>query len=94
MSKKTTETAAPENTAPVTAAAETAEPNAQGWPEVYVDPGTGKDKGTLYVCINGRGYYVPRGKRTRVPPEVYEVLQHRTEVLDAGDAYRDSRAQD
>ncbi len=66
----------------------TADPKAD-WVSVYVEPGTGKDKGTLYVGVNGRGYYVPRGKATLVPPEVAEVLRHRGEALDAQDAFAD-----
>lgn len=62
----------------------------EGWVSVFVEPGTGKDKGTLYVCVNGKGYYVPRGKAALVPPEIAEVLRHRTDMMDAGDSFRDN----
>ena len=60
------------------------------WVSVFVAPGMGKDKGTIFVGINGKGYYVPRGKAVMVPLEVAEVLRNRDEMLDKAEAYQDS----
>lgn len=63
------------------------------WVKVYVDPGSGKDKGTIFVGVNGRGYYVPRGKSVEVPPEVAEVLQNRESMLEYAEQYSESVSQ-
>ena len=62
------------------------------WETVYVAPGSGKDKGTIFVGVNGKGYYVPRGKSVSVPPEVAEVLRNREKQLEQAEAYSDSVA--
>lgn len=62
----------------------------ENWVSVFVAPGMGKDKGTIFVGVNGKGYYVPRGKSVMVPPEVAEVLKNRDEMLDQAEAYQDS----
>ncbi len=64
-----------------------------GWVTVYVDPGIGKDKGTIFVGVNGKGYYVPRGKAVEVPPEVAEVLKNREAMLEQAEAYSESVSQ-
>ena len=63
------------------------------WVTVYVDPGSGKDKGTIFVGVNGRGYYVPRGKSVAVPPEVAEVLKNRETMLEHAEQYSESVSQ-
>lgn len=63
------------------------------WVTVYVDPGSGKDKGTIFVGVNGRGYYVPRGKSVSVPPEVAEVLKNREAMLEYAEQYSESVSQ-
>lgn len=62
----------------------------EDWETVYVAPGTGKDKGTIFVGVNGKGYYVPRGKSVQVPPEVAEVLRNREKQLAQAEEYSDS----
>ena len=63
------------------------------WETVYVAPGSGKDKGTIFVGVNGRGYYVPRGKSVSVPPEVAEVLKNREAMLEYAEQYSESVSQ-
>lgn len=65
----------------------------QGWVTVYVDPGSGKNKGTIFVGVNGKGYYVPRGKSVEVPPEVAEVLRNREAMLEHAEQYSESVSQ-
>ncbi len=60
------------------------------WETVFVAPGSGKDRGTIFVGVNGKGYYVPRGKSVAVPPEVAEVLRNREAQLEQAEAYSDS----
>ena len=35
-----------------------------------------KDKGDLFVSVNGVNYKIRRGVEVEVPPEVAEVLEH------------------
>lgn len=62
----------------------------EDWVSVFVAPGTGKDKGTIFVGVNGKGYYVPRGKSVMVPPEVAEVLKNREAMLEIAEEYESS----
>ena len=34
----------------------------------------GTEQQSVFVCVNGRTFQVPRGKRTQVPLPVYECL--------------------
>ena len=80
------------NTEAIQKASEQAQNPDADWETVYVAPGNGKDKGTIFVGVNGKGYYVPRGKAVEVPPEVAEVLRNREKQLEQAEAYSDSVA--
>ncbi len=37
---------------------------------------------TVYIGINGKGYLIPRGKKTMVPPEVKEEYERKLVALE------------
>lgn len=80
------------NTETIKEASEQVQNPKADWETVYVAPGSGKDKGTIFVGVNGKGYYVPRGKAVEVPPEVAEVLRNREKQLEQAEEYSDSVA--
>ena len=53
---------------------------------VYIPKMPGEDA-TVYVGVNGKGYLIPRGKRTEVPVEVAEVLAMSEHAADRADEY-------
>lgn len=89
VTEKKLETVQTEEQMGTTQGNETAIDN-EKWETVYVAPGTGKDKSTIFVGVNGKGYYVPRGKSVQVPPEVAEVLRNREKQLAQAEEYSDS----
>ena len=38
--------------------------------EIFVPKASEKGNNTLFIGINGKGYTLPRGKKSEVPPEV------------------------
>ena len=56
--------------------------------EVYLPkvPGEASEK---YVGINGRGWQIPRGKKTKVPLAVAEILYTAQEAEDAAERFSD-----
>ena len=44
----------------------------------------------LYVGVNDRSWVIPRGKKTRVPKCVAEVIQHSEEEAVRAEEYRQS----
>ena len=50
-----------------------------GWPTIEIDEPEG---GVNYevVCVNGKEHQIMCGVPVRIPPEVYEVLQHAVET--------------
>lgn len=54
-----------------------AEPAYNPWNDrvpVFLAKATDGDQQFVFVCVNDKGFQVPRGKRTLVPRPVYEVL--------------------
>ena len=44
-------------------------------------PLTKQEKDDVYVAVNGKSYLIKRGVYVEVPVSVYEVLQHKEEML-------------
>ena len=62
--------------------------NATGVKKVKVRlPLTRKEKGDVYVAVNGKSYLIKRGEDVEVPEYVAEVLRHKEEMLDLAMAY-------
>ncbi len=47
---------------------------------------SGSDETTQFVCVNGRSYQVPKGKRVNVPLPVYEALREAQRAKAAAEA--------
>ena len=43
----------------------------------------GTEQQSVFVCVNGRTFQVPRGKAVEVPAPVYEVLENARRQLEA-----------
>lgn len=42
--------------------------------EVYIPKGNAQDEPNLFVSVNGKNYLLPKGKTSKVPPDVaYEI---------------------
>ena len=42
--------------------------------EVFIPKGNAQDEPNLYVSVNGKNYLLPKGKTSKVPPDVaYEI---------------------
>lgn len=46
---------------------------------------------TVYVGVNGRGYYVKRGQTVNIPKPVYEVLINSMRAEEEAESYERSR---
>ena len=49
-----------------------------------------KEKGDVWVAVNGTPYLIKRGEYVEVPASVAEVLQHKEEMLALAEEYEDS----
>lgn len=80
MAAKVSEKAISEKTSPVNSAEEMV--------EVYLPkvPGEANEK---YVGLNGKAWQIPRGKKTKVPMAVAEILQLAQEAEDAAEKFSD-----
>ena len=65
-------------------------PNADGRVEIAVPRGGEREDPNLFVGINGRNYLLPKGKTSRVPPEVAEEIRRAERAREALDATMDS----
>lgn len=53
---------------------------------VTLQKDSGNDETTQFVCVNGRSYQVPIGKRVNVPLPVYEALREAQRAKAAAEA--------
>ena len=60
--------------------------------ELFKD--TGKYKDDVFVCVNGIGYQIQRGKRVDVPEAVAEVLENQIKQDRYAAAYSEQLEQD
>ena len=52
----------------------------------------GTEQQSVFVCVNGRTFQVPRGKAVEVPEPVYEVLENARQQLEAARKIEDELA--
>ena len=52
----------------------------------------GTEQQSVFVCVNGRTFQVPRGKVVEVPEPVYEVLENARRQLEAARKLEDELA--
>lgn len=53
--------------------------------KVFVPKGYANEEPNLFVGINGKGYLLPRGKYSEVPPEVAHEIERSLAAQDAAD---------
>lgn len=51
--------------------------------EVFIPRGTANDEPNLFVGVNGKGYLLPRGKKSMVPPEVKAEIDRSIKAQEA-----------
>ena len=57
--------------------------------EVHIPRGTANDEPNLFVCVNGKAYLLPKGKTSKVPPEVAEEIARAKKAQEALDDRKD-----
>ncbi len=62
--------------------------------EIFVPKASEKGNNTLFIGINGKGYTLPRGKKSLVPREVAEEFYRSQAAEERRDAQQDSMKTD
>ena len=57
--------------------------------EVFIPKGQANEDPNLFVCVNGKNYLLPKGKKSLVPPEVAEEIRRANEAQETMDAHMD-----
>ena len=57
--------------------------------EVHIPRGAANDEPNMFVCVNGKGYLLPKGKTSKVPPEVAAEIARSKKAQDALDNRKD-----
>ncbi len=60
--------------------------------EITLPKAGGTEQQSVFVCINGRTFQVPRGKRVEVPLPVYEVLENASRQMEKARKAEDEMA--
>ena len=55
--------------------------------EITIPRASNRD-GDAWVCVNGRSFQIPRGRKWQVPLPVAEVLERREKARESADAFR------
>ena len=58
----------------------------KGYVDLFVPKGYANDEPNLFISVNGKNFLLPRGKTSKVPPEVkeeYDRAMRAQEALDA-----------
>lgn len=56
---------------------------------VFLERGQASEEQSLFVCVNGRTFLVPKGKTVEVPLPVYEVIENARRARE--EAYRQAK---
>ena len=43
--------------------------------EIFVPKGYGNDDPNYFISVNGKNYLLPKGKKSKVPPEIAEEFE-------------------
>ena len=57
--------------------------------EVFIPKGQANEDPNLFVSVNGKNYLLPRGKMSKVPPEMAEEMRRANEAEEMMDAHID-----
>ena len=57
--------------------------------EVHIPRGAANDEPNLFVCVNGKAYLLPKGKTSKVPPEVAAEIERATKAQENLDNRKD-----
>ena len=57
--------------------------------EVFIPRGAERDEPNLFVGVNGKSYLLPRGKTSKVPPEVAAEINRANKAQSALDDRKD-----
>ena len=57
--------------------------------EVHIPRGAANDEPNLFVCVNGKSYLLPKGKTSKVPPEVAAEINRSIKAQEALDSRKD-----
>ena len=57
--------------------------------ELYIPRGAANEDPNLFISVNGMNYLLPRGKTSRVPPQVYEEYMRSLRAQERLDQTRD-----
>ena len=63
--------------------------NEDGMVSIRLFSDNGRYKGDLFVSVNGKNYLLPRGKKSKVPPEIAEEIRRANEAEEMMDAHID-----
>lgn len=61
--------------------------------EVTIPRGAANDDPNLFVCVNGKAYLLPKGKKSMVPPEVKAEIDRSIKAQEALDNRKDEMTQ-
>ena len=57
--------------------------------EVHIPRGAANDEPNMFVSVNGKGYLLPKGKTSKVPPEVKAEIDRSIKAQEALDNRKD-----
>ena len=57
--------------------------------EVFIPKGQANEDPNLFVSVNGKNYLLPRGKKSKVPPEIAEEIRRANEAEEMMDEHID-----
>ena len=57
--------------------------------EVFIPKGQANEDPNLFVSVNGKNYLLPRGQKSKVPPESAEEIRRANEAEEMMDAHID-----
>ena len=57
--------------------------------EVFIPKGQANEDPNLFVSVNGKNYLLPRGKKSKVQPEIAEEIRRANEAEEMMDAHID-----
>lgn len=61
--------------------------------ELFVPRGSDRDEPNFFICINGKNYLLPKGKKSLVPPEVKAEYDRSLRAQDRQEENKDAMTQ-
>ena len=57
--------------------------------EIFIPRAGAKEDPNLFVSVNGKNFLIPKGKKSKVPPEIAEEIRRANEAEEMMDAHID-----